>query len=371
MLRAPADAHARRALVPYDLRLDAEAGRLDEVEQIYPHTPVGEDVGVEAWDVGECAADQVLVAACAEDVVGDLRGLAVLSLGADAAGRLLRLLAAARAVWRVGQQDLGLVAVEQQGAILRPGAVSAEDAVPAEDPEVAVLCDRRGRGRDLGVGVAARLLGVQRLRERRHDVAVVVLGVAAEHERDLAGVYVGENLGEHLVVSSGELRDAVVCRQIGQLLGLACVVLIVDRGVGQVVELRGHETAVALCDEPAALADGDRGAPARRSDDRGEELDLLRRVLVGVFGIRPQILQRDDGVVRTEHGDAAGVCLRRGRGAVLLDLGAGLRLRFIHGRHLLRRIASRSTCGGWSPASCFGRQDGFSAVPVSPPRPPR
>ena len=85
MLRAPADAHARRALVPYDLRLDAEAGRLDEVEQIYPHTPVGEDVGVEAWDVGERAADQVLVAARAEDVVGDLRGLAVLSLGADAA----------------------------------------------------------------------------------------------------------------------------------------------------------------------------------------------------------------------------------------------------------------------------------------------
>ena len=52
--------------------------------------------------------------------------------------------------------------------------------MPAEDPEVAVLCDRRGRGRDLGVGVAAWLLGVQRLREGRHDVAVVVLGVAAE-----------------------------------------------------------------------------------------------------------------------------------------------------------------------------------------------
>ena len=68
------------------LRLDAEAGRLDEVEQIYPHTPVGEDVGVEAGDVGERAADQVLIAARAEDVVGDLRGLAVLSLGADAAG---------------------------------------------------------------------------------------------------------------------------------------------------------------------------------------------------------------------------------------------------------------------------------------------
>lgn len=191
-----------------------------------------------------------MVAARAEDVVGDLRGLAVLSLGADAAGRLLRLLAAARAVGRVGQQDLGLVAVEQQGAILRPGAVSAEDAVPAEDPEVAVLCDRRGRGRDLGVRVAARLLGVQRLREGRHDVAVVVLGVAAEHEWDLAGVDVGENLGEHLVVSGGELRDAVVGRQVGQLLGLAGVVLIVDRGVGQVVELRGHEAAVALCDEP-------------------------------------------------------------------------------------------------------------------------
>ena len=329
MLRAPADAHARRALVPYDLRLDAEAGRLDEVEQIYPHTPVSEDVGIEAGDVCERAADQVLVAARAEDVVGDLRGLAVLSLGADAAGRLLRLLAAARAVGRVGQQDLGLVAVEQQGAILRPGAVSAEDAVPAEDPEVAVLCDRRGRGRDLGVGVAARLLGVQRLREGRHDVAVVVLGVAAEHERDLAGVDVGENLGEHLVVSGGKLRDAVVSRQIGQLLGLAGVVLIVDRGVGQVVELRGHEAAVALGDEPAALADGDRGTPARRSDDRGEELDLLRRVLVRVLRVRPEVFDRHDGVMGAEHGDAVGVCLRLRCGDVLGQLRPVLRLRFI------------------------------------------
>jgi len=112
MLRAPADAHARRALVPYELRLDAEAGSLDEVEQVHPHSPVGEDVGIEARDVGEGRPDQVLVAPGAEDVVGDLRGLAVLALGADAAGRLLRLLLAAGAVGRVGQQDLGLGPVQ-------------------------------------------------------------------------------------------------------------------------------------------------------------------------------------------------------------------------------------------------------------------
>ena len=237
--------------------------------------------------------------------------------------------------------------------------------MPAEDPEVAVLRDRRGRGRDLGVGVVARLLGVQRLREGRHDIAVVVLGVAAEHERDLAGVDVGENLGEHLVVGGGELRDAVVGRQIGQLLGLAGVVLIVDRGVGQIVELRGHEAAVALCDEPAALADGDRSAPAGRPDDRSEELDLLRRVLVGVLGVRPQILQRDDGVVCAEHGDAAGVCLRRGRGAVLLDLGAGLRLRFVF-CHVVPPFSR-----GEIPPLLWLRRGASSGAPACTPQPRR
>ena len=277
------------------------------------------------------------------------------------------------AVWRVGENKVGALPVGCLLNVAHLQAVTAVKPVVSQQPEVA------GFGewflwRRLGLGVAVllfRLVIMQSFGQSRDKIAVFFLCVAAEHERDLAGVDVGENLGEHLVVSGGELRDAVVSRQIGQLLGLACVVLIVDRGVGQVIELRGHETAVALCDEPAALADSDRGAPARRSDDRGEELDLLRRVLVGVLWIGPQILQRDDGVVCTEHGDAAGVCLRRGRGAVLLDLGAGLRLRFIHGRHLLWRIVSRSTCGGWSPASCFGRQDGFSAVPVLPPRPPR
>ena len=87
-----------------------------------------------------------MVAPGAEDVVGDLRGLAVFALGADAAGRLLRLLLAAGAVGRVGQQDLGLGPVQQQGAILRVCAVAAEDAVPAEDPQVAVLGDGLGRG---------------------------------------------------------------------------------------------------------------------------------------------------------------------------------------------------------------------------------
>lgn len=119
-----------------------------------------------------------------------------------------------------------------------------------EDPEVAAFRDRLCRGFYDLVRVSFRLLCVQRLREGCDDVAVVVLGVAAEHERDLAGVDVGENLGEHLVVGGSELRDAVVGRQVGQLLGLACVVLIVDRGVGQIVKLRGHEAAVALGDEP-------------------------------------------------------------------------------------------------------------------------
>jgi len=169
--------------------------------------------------------------------------------------------------------------------------------VPAEDPQVAVLGDGLGRWRDLGVGVALGLLGVQRLGQGRHDVPVVLLGVAGEHERDLAGVDVGEHFREELVVGGGELSDAVVGRQVGQLLGLAGVVLIVNRHLAHVAQLCGHHAAVALDDVAAALADSDGPAPARGPDDRGEELDLLRWVLVGVFRVGPQILQRDDGVV--------------------------------------------------------------------------
>lgn len=180
-------------------------------------------------------------------------------------------------------------------------------------------------GRDLGVGVALGLLGVQRLGQGRHDVPVVLLGVAGEHERDLAGVDVGEHFGEELVVGGGELGDAVVGCQVGQLLGLAGVVLIVDRGLSHVAQLGGHHAAMALNDEAAALADGDGAAPAGGPYNRREELDLLRRVLVRVFRVGSQILQRDDGVVGAEHGDAAGVGFGlRGRG-VLGQLGAGLR----------------------------------------------
>ena len=62
-----------------------------------------------------------------------------------------------------------------------------------------------------------------------------------------------------------------------------------------------------------------------RDSNRREELDLLGRVLVGVFRVWPQILQRDDGVVGAEYRDAVGVGFGlRGRG-VLGQLGAGLR----------------------------------------------
>ena len=200
--------------------------------------------------------------------------------------------------------------------------------MPAEDPEVAALRDRLSGERDLDVGVVFQILGVEGLRQRRHDVAVVLLGVSAEHERDLAGVDVGENFGEGLVVGDSELGDAVVCRQVGQLLGLAGVVLVVDRGLGQLLELRSHEAAVALDDQAAAGADGDGPAPAGGPDDGAEGLDLLWRVCVGVFRVGPQIPERDDGVVGAENGDAAGVGFGLCAGGVV-GRGGALRFRFI------------------------------------------
>ena len=86
---------------------------------------------------------------------------------------------------------------------------------------------------------------------------------------------------------------------------------------------------MALYDVAAAGADGDRPAPARRPDDRGEELDLLRRVLVRVLRVRLEVFDRHDGVMGAEHGDAVGVCLRLRCGDVLGQLRPVLRLWFI------------------------------------------
>ena len=166
---------------------------------------------------------------------------------------------------------------------------------------------------------------MQRLGEGRHNVAVVLLSITGEHERDLACVDVREHFGEQFVVGGGELRDPVVGGQVGQLLGLAGVVLIVDGNLRQVAQLRGHHAAVPLHDEAASLAYCDRPSPAGRPYDGGEELDLLRRVLVRVFRVWFQLLQRDDGVVSAAHRDAVGVGFRlRGRG-VLGQHGARLR----------------------------------------------
>ena len=84
----------------------------------------------------------------------------------------------------------------------------------SQQPEVAGLGERFLRWcRWLCVAVLLfRLVIVQCFGQCRSKIAVFFFGVAAEHEWDLAGVDVGENLGEHLVVGGGELRDAVVCR---------------------------------------------------------------------------------------------------------------------------------------------------------------
>lgn len=127
------------------------------------------------------------------------------------------------------------------------GAVPAHDAVPSEDPEVAALRYNVGPFLRLWyVVLAGELVLVERFAQGGDEAFYLVVSVAGQLQRDLAGVNVCEYVREHFLVDLAQLRDPVVCCEVCVFLGLAGVVLIVHRGLGQPFELSGQKAAVSL-----------------------------------------------------------------------------------------------------------------------------
>ena len=136
-----------------------------------------------------------------------------------------------------------------------------------------------------------------------------LVGVAGQLHGDLAGVNIGENVSQQLVVNLCQLCDPVVCHQIGVFLGLVRVVLVVHRHFGESFELGSSEAAVALYYEAGALRHRDRRPPPGLADNAAECLDLCVWVCVRVLRVGDQLLNGHDRVMGAEYRYPSGGCL--------------------------------------------------------------
>ena len=225
------------------------------------------------------------------------RSFAMCLCAADAARRLVGLTEAARAIRRVGQQE---VDVHRQRLGLVAGAVQAGHGVPSQGPNVAGLGDGLGHLHHLVAlgGVALPVAGTdgQRVGQRRLQGRYVRLGEAQSLH---VAIEPGHQLGQRRLVVSAQLAGLVV----GHVDALGQVVVHVDPmdqdlapagvlglGLGQLTER--HQGVVArqnLVRSARVGADvaGDRlvlGVAAKAGHDRGDV--TLARVLVEVVELR-------------------------------------------------------------------------------------
>jgi len=103
----------------------------------------------------------------------------------------------------IGQQEPRLGTIEQAGHVVGIRAVAAQQALVAEDPELARLRARRaGRGLEGGVEIEALdLLALLAGLERAEQVADLVLAEARQRQIDLGpGLQVGQEPGQEGVI---------------------------------------------------------------------------------------------------------------------------------------------------------------------------
>ena len=118
-------------------------------------------------------------------------------------------------VGRVGEDQVGQAAVQRPPEVVGPGGVSAEQAVVAQEPEIA-------RARE-GIGWRGRgLVGEGGGRARSGEEVVDLARLEADQvEVDPESLKVGDLGGEQALVPAGVERELVVGQQVGPLLGLA------------------------------------------------------------------------------------------------------------------------------------------------------
>lgn len=118
----------------------------------------------------------------------------------------------------------------------------------------------------------------------------------------------GDQAAEALLVEFGQFGEAIIRQQIRQFLGLGGVVLIIDGNLLATQQQRRLQTPMAPNNQPAALAHRDRCTPSLVPDDRREQLDLSRAMLVRVGRVGLKCRRINQGRVRAVDGhDAGGV----------------------------------------------------------------
>ena len=207
--------------------------------------------------------------------------------------------------------------------------------------EHAAEADLLGLARDRVVNLPRphhleRLHPVAQVVEHEHEVVVVLEGLAlhARDRLDLVGrvVVVLHQLADLVLHEAGQLDvegrvgladgfqhppqvvlvefrqfgEPVVGEQVGEFLGVAGVVLVVDRDRLAADQERRLEAPVAADDQTGPLRDGHRVAPALVLDDRRQKLDLVGAVAVRVRRVRFEGARIGQPGVGAVHGDAHG-----------------------------------------------------------------
>ena len=198
--------------------------------------------------------------------------------------------------------ELCLAPVHQSLNRRRICCATADEAMIPEVPKVAEL------GKWLVVIVCALLCicividGIIRALHRGDDLLQVFLRESGQLHWYDSRVHLLHHIHQLTHIEISKLRDAVVCDKVGVLLLLARIVLVLHGCGLPSHRCSCHPASVPFRNEPAALADGDRCAPARRLDDVAEQSNLLFIMIVRVPGVRSDISECDDLIIRTEHG---------------------------------------------------------------------
>ena len=100
-----------------------------------------------------------------------------------------------------------------------------------------------------------------------------------------------------ILVQLCQFGEAVVGEQVREFLGLARVVLIIHRHLLRAHEQCSFQPPVSANDQPAALAHGDRPAPALLLNDGGEKLNLMRAMPVRIHRVRLERRRIDESIV--------------------------------------------------------------------------
>ena len=250
-------------------------------------------------------------------------------------------------VGRIAERHVRELAAEHPLDVGQHRGVAAQQAVVAQDPEVARLADRLLRRlRDLVLGLIARRLAVG---ERQQPLQLG--GVEADQvEVEALVPQPRQLLRQQRVVPAGLQGELVVGDQVRPLLRLAEVLEPDHRHLGEPELARREQPAVAG-EDAALLVDQDRVGPAEL-DHRGRDLiDLRLAVRARVALVRAQAVDRPQLDPVGERDQPGALRCVGQRANLWCDGGANLVRRPSQASQLrtsgLLRLSAAIKCDGW------------------------